>query len=57
MKVLFWVGLVVLVFGTASFFLGLPSPDNASSGMLPMTLRVVLFISGLGMLLAGVAWD
>jgi hypothetical protein len=50
MRVLFWVGLVVLIVGVASMFLKLPQPNGDG---LSYTVRIVVFLAGLSCVLVG----
>jgi hypothetical protein len=64
MKPLFWVGLVVLVLGVASFFVPIPHQEkhgvkvgDASVGIttrndekVPLAVSIVLLVGGLGLM-------
>lgn len=64
MKPLFWVGLVVLVLGVASFFVSIPHQEkhgvkvgDASVGIttrndekVPLAVSIVLLVGGLGLM-------
>jgi hypothetical protein len=53
MRMLFWVGLVVLILGIASMFLRLPNPEQVTGHALSYTFRIALFLGGLACLLVG----
>lgn len=53
MRILFWIGLLLVVLGIGSFFAGLPSPQQATGHAISVTVRVVVFLVGLSCVLAG----
>lgn len=67
MKALFWVGLVILILGIASFFVSVPQRERhgvelggasvgietKSSERLPKYVGLVMIVGGIGMMLAG----
>jgi hypothetical protein len=57
MKLLFLLGLLMVIVGLASFFIGLPAPYQVSAHTLSVTVRVVVFLAGMGFIVAGVAWE